>query len=299
MKNKAYIVYYLLMTFLILFSSSANVYAEEEIEQVKPRLRLNYFKHMDDKSELVANAYFKKDGEKLFCTGAEVLLFTSSKSDKEYSNTTVGEDGYARFNFNSDELSSFKDSSERYSFYVLLKESELFKERSDQLTITDAELKMEFLSEDSVKTLKVKLESFNADSGRILPVYRKPLKVFVERAFSPYPVGGDFNYSNEDGVVEITFPNDIFGDENGIITVIAKLDEDDDFGTIIAKSNIDWGLPYTDYVHTEKALLIGSSREAPNIIFFGIILTVALVWGYLIYIFYNIFRIKSLGKKVV
>lgn len=145
--------------------------------------------------------------------------------------------------------------------------------------------------------LKASIMCYDAAAKKMVPGAKMALKCGVKRALCLLPVGKDLNYTDEEGNVEIAFPNNIPGDKEGNLTVIVKLDEDDNYGTVQYEKAVKWGVPL---LHPENPLagrsIIGNANNAPWFIVVSISAILIGIWGYLCYIVYGLFRIKKLGK---
>ena len=125
-----------------------------------------------------------------------------------------------------------------------------------------------------------------------------PLKCFVKRSLCSLPVGEDLHYTDSSGNVSIAFPNDIPGDAAGVLTVIVKLDEDDNYGSVIFEKDINWGQHLISAENPiAKRSLIGARNNAPWFMVIIINAILATIWGYLFFVVYELYRIKKLGKS--
>ena len=80
-------------------------------------------------------------------------------------------------------------------------------------------------------------------TGSIVPVEDVEARIYVKRLFGLLPVSEDFETTNEEGILTIQFPDDIPGDENGTLNIIAKVTDHDEFGNLIHSKEINWGVP--------------------------------------------------------
>lgn len=113
-----------------------------------------------------------------------------------------------------------------------------YRSASNDLEIMDLDLKISFEVEDSVKYLEVEASRLDAE-GNIVPVEELDVIIGVQRLYSVLVL--DDVETDEDGLGVMEFPNDIPGDAEGNIIIVAKVDESDDFGTVEVKSEVDWG----------------------------------------------------------
>jgi len=113
-----------------------------------------------------------------------------------------------------------------------------YRSASNDIEVMDLNLKVLFEVEDSVKYLR--LEATRPDiEGNMVPVEELGVMIGVQRLYSVLPL--DDIETDEDGFAELEFPNDIPGDADGMITVVAKVDDSDSFGTVEVNATADWG----------------------------------------------------------
>lgn len=154
----------------------------------------------------------------------------------------------------------------------------------------DAKITLSFDVVDSVKTCKALVTSGDA------PVKEVEVKLYVKRLFSLLPIGGAVA-TDEEGIASFEFPNDIPADMDGKLTVIAKTEDDENVGTIEASATSDWGIPRGGNEILERSLS-GSRSKAPWIFIIASNVIIIGIWGTLIYVISQLFRIKKLSKHL-
>lgn len=267
-------------------------------EKISPKLRLSYTKHMDGAYEIKSRAYTKKGKDIEPCAGASIGFYSDAGHQKLFKKLSTDEKGQAVLLLNGQEVNTFKDSAGHYNFYGRVEEDSKFNSEEADISVMDAAIDVNFKQEgDSVKSIKASIMCYDQASGKMIPGVKVPLKFFVKRSLCLLPVGKDLNYTDEQGNAEVTFPNDIPGDKDGNLTVIVKLDEDDNYGTVQYEKVMKWGIPLLNPENpVANRSLIGARNNAPW--FMVIIINAMLIgiWGYLLYIVFSLFRIKKLGK---
>ncbi len=138
-----------------------------------------------------------------------------------------------------------------------------------------------------------------SDTTEPQPAGNLRIEFFVQRYFGDLPVSNnESHYTDESGEVTVQFPNDIIGDENGDLIVIARTD-DMDFNQAEAAEVITWGLHNPKNYWTERRSLWKNNEYVPVwliITFFGGALT---VWAVIIYVALLIRKIKLEGDRVL
>ncbi len=158
---------------------------------------------------------------------------------------------------------------------------------SHEIEVRYVDLDLNFDIVDSVKILSVNLTGSNGEGVEDGEIY-----FFVPRLYGDLPIGEV--WTDEDGYDEMKFPTDIPGDENGGLTVIARIVESDDFGSIEVREEIDWGIPTATEALQDRNLW---SPNAPlwMVITFAILITGVFVhYGWVVI---NLLKIKKLGRE--
>lgn len=269
-------------------------------EKIAPKLRLTYIKHMGGTYELKARAYSKKGKEFEPCMGVTIGFYKDADEEQLYKKQEVNHMGETVILLNEQEVNAFKDSaSGQYHFYAKIDKNPKYKSAEADLAVQSAFLDAEFKQEnDTTKVLSATLMVYDAATKKIIPGASMPLKCGVKRALCLLPVGKDLNNTDDQGKIELSFPNDIPGDKDGNLTVVVKLEEDDNYGTVMFEKTVKWGV---SLLHPENPLasrsLIGSRNNAPWFMVVVISSILIAIWGYLFYIVYGLFKISKSGPR--
>jgi hypothetical protein len=153
-----------------------------------------------------------------------------------------------------------------------------------------ATIKLSFIQKDSAKICKAIVTSDG------LPVKGTELHFYVKRLYNPLPVGKAIA-TDENGEASANFPIDLPGDANGNFTVIAKIEDDDTYGTVETRSEVKWGaLPNSEKDSWSNRSLSASRDKAPMYLIIVSNLIIAVIWGTIFYIIFQIFRIRKESK---
>jgi hypothetical protein len=168
--------------------------------------------------------------------------------------------------------------------------TEGFDGEEDELAVRDVFLELNLKEIDSVKT--VILNAYTLDSLQT--------KIPLEETFIKFTVGGFIsnmpikNGTVENGEFQFQFPKNISGDKNGNVDVIASILDNDEFGNVIQKKNIKWGINKVLEVQSNKLW----SKVAP--IWMYVVLSILLlgVWANYVYSIVNLFKIRKEGNDL-
>ena len=149
-------------------------------------------------------------------------------------------------------------------------------------------MQLEFSEEEGEKTAGVQLYTWD-DSGEQVPVEDGEVYLYVPRLFSLLPVGDV--WTGSDGYDEMDFPGDLPGDMEGNLTVVARMEDSDDFGSYETAEEINWGLAISSEDQLPRALW--SSRPP----MWMVITFVVLMGGVWIHYFLVVYYLSKLRKN--
>lgn len=156
----------------------------------------------------------------------------------------------------------------------------------------DATVSLSFSDETATKTITAIVSD---KSG--LPIEEVELFFFVQRTFSLLPLGDEFNETDENGELEIEFPNDLPGDKKGNVTIIVKIIDHDLYNDLSIETIKKWGIPtYLNDTADERSLW-AASANAPITLIVAVSCMIFVIWFiilYIIFTFYKISKIKPL-----
>lgn len=160
-----------------------------------------------------------------------------------------------------------------------------------QEIMEDALVSVSYSEENETKTITA-----TATDQTGLPIEDLELYFFVERTFSLLPIGDGFNMTDENGVVEIEFPNDLPGDTEGNLVIITKILESDLYNDLSIESTKNWGVPVIlEDPKNEKRSLWAAAANAPISLILIVSLMILSVWYIICYIIYNLFSISKIN----
>lgn len=167
-------------------------------------------------------------------------------------------------------------------------------EKKDAVPAT-ASMKLNFAEEDSVKVCKATIVAGEK------PLEGIEVRFYVKRFFSLLPLipNGKAETTDENGQATVNFPKELPGDCNGSIVVIAKVEDDENYGSFEATDSIKWGtiisMSSQEEEWNERSLSATGDR-APVYLLSAAGVIIVIVWGILMYVIYSLVRIKKAGK---
>jgi hypothetical protein len=114
---------------------------------------------------------------------------------------------------------------------------------------------------------------------------------YVPGSFSLLKIG---ERSFSDGEASVAFPVTLPGDSIGNLTVLAKIEQNEEYGIVEASGRIDWGAPRS-YEPPEKRRGLGDT-DAPLWMVYTLLVLLSAVWFHYLYVFFVIYLIKRKGQ---
>lgn len=162
--------------------------------------------------------------------------------------------------------------------------------------ITKAKIKLDTIQEDETKKLLVQVLSLEDTSW--IPAMDVEIKIGVQRLSSILPINKEATVTTDStGKAIADFELDsIPGDQNGTISLIAKIEDHELFGNLETTLQVPWGQPsHYRNTHFEERSLWARGNKVPiwlALLAYSIIFS---VWSTLIYLIFQIIKIRRLG----
>lgn len=152
---------------------------------------------------------------------------------------------------------------------------------------------------DTAGDKKIIASVFEMKDTSWVPVKGVDVIIAVKRMDAYLNVNETATFSTDStGQASADFKRDsIPGDANGNIVIVAKVDDNDQFGNLLIEKTVPWGAKFIPVNNFDKRTLFATSSKAPVwlILIAGSI--VISVWGVLILLVVNLFKIRKLGMQ--
>lgn len=157
--------------------------------------------------------------------------------------------------------------------------------------LQDAIVTLSFIDNNEAKIIQAKATEQDGS-----PIEDLELYFYVQRTFSLLPIGDFFNATDENGIVEIPFPEDLPGDMEGHVKIVVKILESDIYNDLTLETIKNWGVSTPVDQFEEKRSLWAAAANAPITLVISTSAMILVIWfiiGYIIFILYKIGKIKS------
>jgi len=276
---------------VVAFSFHSVSIAQEASEQ-NPTYMSMEFVQSGTQKKLIATLTARIPGERgrKRIEDAEIEFYNLSETSELFlgkSSTTA--EGNAILEI-SDDINILANSEGQLEFKAVFNGSKDFRAVSDDIAIIPMKLQISFVEIDSVKNIVASAYQLNAE-GEQIPV-EEDVIFYVPRKFSNLKIG---DVELEDGEGMILFPETLPGDSIGNLTIISRIEESRDFGTVETMAIKDWGTPRPPVIIEQRRGL--GDTDAPLWMVYTLIVLLSAVWFHYMYLFYVLFSIKREGKK--
>lgn len=186
-------------------------------------------------------------------------------------------------------------------FSAMLKEDEIWSVINYLRVLVDPSaipppknVKLEVFTGTDIKSITASV--FSADSLK-KPLTEVDVHFFVKTDFGLMRVGEPSNYTGPDGKVKTVFPENITGDAEGKVELVVKIENNflyNDTEVLVEKK---WGKPLVSHEDDFKRRSLWGARDKSPVwllILANGILVV--VWGVILFVIINLFRIKKEGR---
>lgn len=193
--------------------------------------------------------------------------------------------------------SNWDSSGGQFTFIAVSDANKDFESTTSEIGITRARLEMDTISDEESKNINVKISEFK--NGEWVPVPEADLRIVIKRLLGNLPVGEEEVYtSDEDGMVSAIFIRDSLpGDNKGLLTLIARTEDNEMYGNIFEEITVPWGIAvHMDTTFFNHRTLWSTRDRTPIWLLFMAYIIIAGVWGTLIYLFIQLFKTRKLGK---
>jgi hypothetical protein len=271
--------------FLSLFSVISLPLFSQGTEKIKPYIQLQYLKNTDDQRILQTSLTYSRNRMELPLPGMKIAFYSGSAPGKLVAKVVTDIKGVAKLPLGND-IKLQSESDGKWAFSSEFTGNDTIEAGISNVTVKDMKLELKLSVADTTRTVAVR--AFTFEGGREKPVTGEVVKVYVPRMFSLLPIG---ELTLDDaGTSSLEFPHDLPGDKEGNLVIIAKIEENENFGNIEKRETIKWGLP-TDYSVpvTHRALW---TKIAPRWMIYSLSVLLAGVWGHYLFAIISLIRIK-------
>ena len=285
-KHKLAKLFFILLSFACLRTAAQD-------EQKDVSLKLAYFNSNNKTHYLAASAKTKVSGKFQPAAGVNIKFYITNDSVPSHflGEVATNEKGDAVLMMPPAAQSEWQKNAQP-AFVAVSPQTKTYAESRADLAITKAKIKI-----DTTEDRKIMASVLRFDGTTWTPVPDVEMKVAVKRLGGDLNVGETETYTTDStGAITADFLRDSLpGNQKGILTLVAKVEDNDTYGNLSAEIQAPWGVAVRYISPFDKRTLFARRGHAPiwlETMAYSIIL---LVWGVILYLMFLVSKIKKLG----
>jgi hypothetical protein len=290
---------YLFGLLLSLLAGQSQITAQdkEEAVPVKKYVTLKYFNEENQQQYLILSAIAKSSEgvipqqNKIF----SIYLDTNDPANL-IATVTTDETGAAKA-FIPPTLKTIWDASAKHSFLAVA-DAGTDTEQSQEIEIVKSKISIDTINEDGARSITARVMKLEGSDW--VPAADVEMKLGILRMGKVLSAGDELTYTTDSsGIATVQLSKkSLPGDVNGNYILAAKVEDNDELGNLLAEKTVGWGVPEKiDKTFFDQRTLWTTRNRTPGWLLFIAYSIVIGVWGTLIYLFFQIRKIKQLGKN--
>ncbi|MBI4930620.1 MAG: hypothetical protein HY841_07650 [Bacteroidetes bacterium] len=298
-----YLALVLLFVSVFVLMNNKAMSQDKKEESSKLSVIMNVSSKISDGIKTVKVQVSRKENKKLISVEdlkSPVTLYLNEvkKSDPADGTGLIGslmlnEDGEGVFEF-PEKFNKLTSALHEFTFIAKIESDPVYDDAEEEITISDAKIEIKYSGEDSIKTTSAILYEWK-DSA-FVPVPEAELKLSIKRTFSLFPIGEEGAVTDGKGELSAELPLDIPGNPDGTITIVASVIDHETYGTVESTKKVEWNvLPKMN--EAMGRTLWSTAGNAPIPLVIACCSIIAVIWGTLFYLIFQLVKIKKLGKQ--
>ena len=261
-------------------------------------LTVSYFMENNKIIYLKANTKNKIDSKFQPIKNIPVRLYLDSESDSSFiGKITTDETGSAKAIL-PPSLKTLWEASSGHTLLGFTEASDDFEAVSSETAVTKTKMSIDTSSDGETRSITVTVMA--QKGGEWIPAPDIEMRVGIKRMGGILSAGDDETYTTDStGMVTVEVKKDSLpGDEKGNIILAAKAEDNDQYGNLLIEESVPWGvvtMPDTDFFN-QRTLWSTRFRTPVWLLIMAYSIVIG-VWGTIIYLIFQIVRIKKLGLK--
>ncbi|OQY96834.1 MAG: hypothetical protein B6D37_00800 [Sphingobacteriales bacterium UTBCD1] len=270
---------------------------QDSVEKT-PTLSLKYFSSDQNIPYILVQSRYKVGRKFEPVKGVTVLFYLDSvaPSTKITDKATTNEFGEAIAAL-PPALKNTWDASDKHKFIAEAFGNNEFDGLEADIEINKAKLSLDTSSADGVKTVSVTVTQL--ENGKWEPVKAVELRIGIQRMESILKIGEEDTYTTDSaGKVNTEFKiNNLPGDKKGNLVLVASVEDNDQLGNLKVEKTVPWGVAENPVNNFNERSLFATRGKSPAWLLFMAYGIIGIVWGTLIYLIFQIFKIRKLGTE--
>lgn len=283
---------------MLCFLAGSLLVAAQDSSKGEPTVKLRYFSKNNTIQYLLVQTGLTI-GRKFKPLPKQVvkIFLDSNSTENLIIKTYTDENGKAKI-IMQPALKDKWNNTPKHSFIAVIEATSAEEERTATIEIVKSKILIDTANNDGLRTVNVKVMYF--ENNEWLPANGVEMKVGVNRLGGILPAGDEETYTTDStGTVNVEFIKDSLpGDEKGNFMLVAKVEDNDQYGSLLVEKEVPWGIavkPENNFFD-QRTLWSTRFRTPFWLLFMAYSIGIA-VWGTIIYLVFQIVKIKKLGMR--
>lgn len=296
--NSRLLITLLLSIFCSLFSAAqddSTAVKEEEPEAIEI-VKLSYYSRNNSMQYLLLKAVLKKGKEQTPVKNKAFDIYLDSVTDNtKIASIKTDANGTAK-TFLPPAMKEAWDALPQHTFIVMAGDEEVINDYS----ITKSKITIDTATADGIRSITVTVQKHNGTEW--VPAAEVEMKIGIQRLGGVLTAGEEETYTTDSsGTVTVEVKNDSLpGDAKGNILLAVKVDDNETYGNLLVGQAAPWGVKtVADDSFFSKRTLWSTRYRTPFWLLFLAYTIVLSVWSTLIYLLFQLVKIKKIGKQPV
>ncbi len=278
------------VTFIVIGFMYSTAENTAEKEKLSSSVQLSFHKKADQSKIIGVKVTAKtKDNKREPAKNATIKFYAQNKDgQKNIGKCTTNSEGKSEMVLPK-ELPM--DTGMSYHIVAKIENDAMYDNSEEEIRFKEAKVVVKLNAADTNRNVTATVMTIGND-GKEKPVKDVAVKFYIQRMFGTMPAAED-NVLNtdENGVAVFNYPKEIPGGSTGNITVVARIEDNEMFGSVDASADVNWG----NIVAAEKNPFPRALWEpyAPPSLILVFVILFGGVWLTYMYIFYNMYKISK------
>lgn len=282
-----------LLSFILVFTSYNGF--SQAAEKGDLNITINYFIINNKVPYLLVKVNTKVNGKFKNVAGVGLKLFLDKDSTGTFIGNAVTNEKGVAISYIPPSVKKEWATSVKHTFLATFNGDKKYNSSKADLTVAKAKILIA-VSSDKTVTASV----FEMKDTTWTPVKGVDVVLAMKRMGADLTINETPTFTTDStGKASGDFKRDsIPGGAKGNITLVAKIVDNDQYGNLVIEKTVPWGAKFVPVNTFNRRTLFATRNKAPIWLLFiayGIAIT---VWGILIILVFNLFRIKKLGEAV-
>ena len=252
------------------------------------RLKIDYVKIMDTEVFFNISASSRVNKENINLSNLNLNIY-NELDDETILLDEIITDNKGAYRFTLANINAIQpDSTGVYNIKVTFKGNDAFRKASKSISFKNVDINAKLITKDSINYITATLVDVSTNS----PLENQSLGVQVQRLFKPLQIE-EFNITDENGTILVPIEDGIPG-VDGKLTIEVLLNESDEFGTVKAIVIAPIGTLIVDESTFDDRTMWSPRNKTPIFLLIFPNLLVLGMWGLIIYLIINLFKINKL-----